>query len=60
MEKIKQETIHVNLKKAGRPGNPIIYTHVLYHDKEYTVIKIQHHDTHKYGLIDKIITKKEQ
>ena len=53
MEKIKQETIHVNLKKAGRPGNPIIYTHVLYHDKEYTVIKIQHHDTHKYGLIDK-------
>jgi len=53
MEKITQETIHVNMYKPGRPGNPIIYTHVLYHNKEYTVIKIQHHDTHKYGLIDK-------
>lgn len=51
MENIKQETIHVNVKRAGRPGNPIIYTHVVY-NKKYTVIKIKHHDHHIYGLID--------
>jgi hypothetical protein len=53
MENITQETIHVNIHRAGRPGNPIIYTHVLYHDKEYTVMKIKHHDTYIYGLIDR-------
>ena len=53
MENITQETIHVNIHRAGRPGNPIIYTHVLYHDTEYTVMKIKHHDTYIYGLIDR-------
>lgn len=53
MENITQETIHVNIHRTGRPGNSIIYTHVLYHDKEYTVMKIKHHDTYIYGLIDR-------
>jgi hypothetical protein len=53
MENIIHETIHVNIHRAGRPGNPIIYIHVLYYDKEYTVMKVKHHDTHIYGLIDK-------
>ena len=52
MENSKQETIHVNVQRAGRPGNPIIYTHVVYDDKKYTVMKIQHHDHHVYALID--------
>lgn len=52
MENSKQETIHVNVQQAGRPGNPIIYTHVVYDNKKYTVMKIQHHDHHVYALID--------
>lgn len=53
MQNITQETIQVNIHRAGRPGNPIMYTHVLYHNKEYTIMKIQNHNTYIYGLIDK-------
>ena len=52
MENSKQETIRVNVQRAGRPGNPIIYTHVVCDGNKYTVMKIQHHEHHVYALID--------
>ena len=30
MEIISQETIQINIQRAGRLGNPIIYSHVIY------------------------------
>jgi hypothetical protein len=53
MENNIQETICAEVHRAGRPGNPIIYTHVLYHNKEYTIMKIQYQDSYVYSLIDK-------
>lgn len=53
MEKNNQETIYVNVYQPGRPGNPIIYKHVMYHNKEYTVMKVQYHDSYIYSVIDK-------
>ena len=53
MENSKKETICINVQRAGRPGNPIIYTHVVYDNKEYTVIKIQYNDDYVYSVIDK-------
>jgi hypothetical protein len=52
MENNIQETICAMVQRAGRPGNPIIYTHVLYHNKEYTIMKIQYQDSYVYSLID--------
>lgn len=53
MENIVQETICVNVQRAGRPGNPIIYTHIMYHNKEYTIMKIKFNDDYVKTLIDK-------
>ena len=30
MEMISRETIHINIPRVGRLGNPIIYSHVIY------------------------------
>ena len=53
MENIIQETICVEVQRAGRPGNPIVYTHVVYHNKEYTIMKILYQDSYIYSIIDK-------
>lgn len=53
MENNSQDEIVLNVQKTGRPGNPIIYRHVMYHNKEYTVMKVQYHDCHIYSVIDK-------
>ena len=53
MENIIQETICVEVQRAGRPGNPIVYTHVIYHNKEYTIMKILYQDSYIYSIIDK-------
>jgi hypothetical protein len=44
--------IKMEEKKCGRPANPIIYTHAKYNGKEYTVMKIQHHDGYIHSVID--------
>lgn len=53
MENNIQETICVEVQRAGRPGNPIVYTHVIYHNKEYTIMKILYQDSYIYSIIDK-------
>lgn len=52
MENMIQETICVTVQRAGRPGSPIIYTHVEYHGKEYTIMKIKHNDIYVKAMID--------
>ena len=39
-------------KKCGRPANSIIYSHVEYNGKKYTIMKIQHHDGYIHSVID--------
>jgi len=39
-------------KKRGRPANSIIYSHVEYNGKKYTIMKIQHHDGYIHSVID--------
>lgn len=54
MENSIQETICVTVQRAGRPGSPIVYIHVNYHDKEYTIMKIKYQDSYYiYSIIDK-------
>ena len=53
MEVLIEETICPIVQRAGRPGNPIVYTHVIYHHKEYTVMKIKFNDTFVKCIIDK-------
>ena len=53
MENNIQETISATVQRAGRPGNPIVYTHVVYHNKEYTIMKILYQDSYIYSIIDK-------
>jgi hypothetical protein len=52
MENSIQETICVTVQRAGRPGSPIVYTHVVYNDKEYTIMKIKHNDIYVKAMID--------
>jgi hypothetical protein len=53
MENNIQEIICAEVQRAGRPGNPIVYTHVIYHNKEYTIMKILDQDSYIYSIIDK-------
>ena len=50
---MKKETICPIVPKAGRPGNPIEYSHVTYNGMDYTVMTIQHHDGYIKAVIDK-------
>lgn len=52
MEIISEETIHINIPRAGRLGNPIIYSHVKYHGSEYTIMKIQYNNEYIKAVID--------
>ena len=53
MENSTQETICAIVQRAGRPGNPIVYTHIIYYNKEYTIMKILYQDNYVYSVIDK-------
>jgi hypothetical protein len=53
MENKIQEIICAEVQRAGRPGNPIVYTHVIYHNKEYTIMKILYQDSYIYSIIDR-------
>ena len=52
MEIISQETIQINIQRAGRLGNTIIYSHVKYHGSEYTIMKIQYNNEYIKAVID--------
>ena len=52
MEIKLQETIQFT-GRVGKPSHGIVYTHVLYHDKDYIVMKIQFNDEFIKTVIDK-------
>lgn len=52
MEKISEELVTF-VGRMGKPANDILYTHVKYHEKEYTIMKIQYQFEYVYSLIDK-------
>ena len=52
MEKMSEETIAF-VGRVGKPANDILYTHVKYHEKEYTIMKIQYQFDYVYCVIDK-------
>ena len=52
MEKISEELITF-VGRRGKPANDILYTHVKYNGKEYTIMKIQYQFEYVYSLIDK-------
>ena len=52
MEKISEEIITCT-GRLGKPANDILYTHVKYNGKEYTIMKIQYQFEYVYSLIDK-------
>lgn len=52
MEIKSQETVQF-VGRVGKPAHDIVYTHVLYHEKEYTIMKIRFNDGYIKGLIDK-------
>jgi hypothetical protein len=52
MEKISEELITF-VGRMGKPANDILYTHVKYNGKDYTVMKIQYQFVYVYSLIDK-------
>jgi hypothetical protein len=52
MEKISEEIIKFT-GRLGKPANDILYTHVKYNGKEYTIMKIQYQFEYVYSLIDK-------
>ena len=52
MEVKSHESITLNVMRAGRPGNPISYTHITYNNKEYTIMKIKYNDTYIKAVID--------
>jgi hypothetical protein len=54
MEIKSQETVQFT-GRVGKPSHDIVYIHVLYHDKEYTIMKIRFND----GFIKTIIDKEE-
>lgn len=51
MEIKLQETIKFT-GRVGKPANDILYTHVLYHNKEYTIMKIKCNDRYVKAVID--------
>ena len=52
MEIISQEIIQINIQRAGRLGNPIIYSHVIYYGSEYTIMKIKYNNEYIKAVID--------
>jgi hypothetical protein len=52
MEIISQETIQINIQRAGRLGNPIIYSHVIYYGSEYTIMKVKYNNEYIKAVID--------
>jgi len=52
MEIKSQETIKF-IGRVGKPAQDIVYIHVLYHNKEYTIMKIKFNDGFIKGVIDK-------
>lgn len=52
MEIKLQETIQFT-GRVGKPAHGIVYTHVLYNNKEYTIMKIQFNDEFIKTVIDK-------
>lgn len=54
MEIKSQETVKFT-GRVGKPANDILYTHVEYHGKEYTIMKIQFNN----GFIKTIIDKED-
>jgi len=53
MESITYELVHPSTQRTGRPGNPIVYAHVIYKDKEYTIMKVIFNDGFVKCLINK-------
>jgi len=53
MEIKSQETVQFT-GRVGKPANDIIYIHVVYHGKEYTILKIKHNDIHVKAVIDTV------
>jgi hypothetical protein len=53
MEDKSQEIIQFT-GRVGKPANDIIYTHILYHGKEYTILKIKHNDVYVKTIIDTV------
>ena len=51
MEKMSEEIVTFT-GRMGKPANDILYTHVKYHGKEYTIMKIQYQFGYVYSLID--------
>jgi hypothetical protein len=49
---IKSQEIVQFTGRVGKPANNILYTHVIYYDKEYTIMKIKHNDIYVKTLID--------
>ena len=52
MEIKSQETVQFT-GRVGKPAHDIVYIHVRYHDKEYTIMKIRFNDGFIKGLIDR-------
>lgn len=52
MEITSQETVRFT-GRVGKPASDIVYVHVIYHDKEYTVMKIKFNNGFIKALIDK-------
>lgn len=52
MEKISEEIITFS-GRVGKPSSAILYAHVKYDNKEYTVLKIKFNDGFIKGIIDK-------
>jgi hypothetical protein len=52
MEIKSQETVQFT-GRVGKPAHDIVYIHVQYHNKEYTIMKIRFNDGFIKGLIDR-------
>jgi len=50
---MESETVYPTVQKAGRPGNPIVYSHVTYNGMNYTVVTIQHNGQYIKAIIDR-------
>ena len=53
MEIKSQETVQF-VGRVGKPANDIIYIHVVYHGKEYTILKIKHNELYVKAVIDTV------
>ena len=52
MEITSQETVRFT-GRVGKPASDILYVHVIYHDKEYTVMKIKFNNGYIKAVIDR-------